>query len=295
MSWKREQELERVGIDEPEAPRKVPKNELSLQNASDACWLVKCTPSVWNAWEGLEPGAKVGELVVRTTRRKKPDGTVVEEETMRVKNGGMVTHFKGGATAELGDYWLMKQRDIEDALAFTRPPKGTVGTAAIAATIKRQYFMKPETGQAYTKFSKRRLVANTIKARTTEPVAMSEVHKAARENMARKGTAFDSAFHAAQQAKLSAKGEGNKGSREKLEPKELRSKLFGMFAKKDVYMLKELNKELQQSEKYLRDALQDIARMHTSGQHRNCWELKPEFKTTAEAGGGAGADADNET
>lgn len=28
---------------------------------------------------------------------------------------------------------------------------------------------------------------------------MSEVHKAARENMTRKGTAFDSAFHAAQQ------------------------------------------------------------------------------------------------
>lgn len=28
---------------------------------------------------------------------------------------------------------------------------------------------------------------------------MSEVHKAARENMSRKGTAFDSAFHAAQQ------------------------------------------------------------------------------------------------
>ena len=38
---------------------------------------------------------------------------------------------------------------------------------------------------------------------TTEPVAMSEVHKAARENMARKGTAFDSAFHAAQQVRLS--------------------------------------------------------------------------------------------
>lgn len=47
-------------------------------------------------------------------------------------------------------------------------------------------------------------------------------------------------------------------------------------------------------QKYLRDALQDIARMHTSGQHRNCWELKPEFKTAAEAGAGAGAEADNE-
>lgn len=32
---------------------------------------------------------------------------------------------------------------------------------------------------------------------------MSEVHKAARENMARKGTAFDSAFHAAQQVQES--------------------------------------------------------------------------------------------
>ena len=44
----------------------------------------------------------------------------------------MVTHFKGGATAELGDYWLMKQRDIEDALAFTRPPKGTVGEKMVS-------------------------------------------------------------------------------------------------------------------------------------------------------------------
>ena len=50
------------------------------------------------------------------------------------------------------------------------------------------------------------------------------------------------------QAKLQARGEGNKGSREKLEREELRSRLFGLFAKKDVYMLKELNKELQQSE-----------------------------------------------
>jgi len=40
--------------------------------------------------------------------------------------------------------------------------------------------------------------------RTTEPVAMSEVHKAARENMTRKGTAFDSAFHAAQQVQVQA-------------------------------------------------------------------------------------------
>ncbi|CAM9799515.1 unnamed protein product [Pylaiella littoralis] len=293
MAWRREQELERVGIDEPEAPRKVPKNEVSLDNANDPCWLVKCTPSVWKAWEGLEEGAKLGELVVKTVKRKKPDGSVVEEQTMQVKPGGLVTHFKGGAKAKLGDYWLSTERNIEDAVAFTRPKTGTTGSTAIVSTIKRQYLMQPEVGPAYTKVVKTRLVANTIKARTTEPVAMSEVYKAARDNMTRKGTAFDSAFHAAQQAKLEAKGEGNKGSREKLEHDELRSRLFGLFAKKDVYMLKELNKELQQSEKYLREMLQEIARMHTSGPHRNCWELKPEFKTSGEApGGGAeGGDA----
>lgn len=32
--------------------------------------------------------------------------------------------------------------------------------------------------------------------------------------------------------------------------------------------------------------LQEIARMHTSGPHRNCWELKPEFKTSGEVTGG---------
>lgn len=52
------------------------------------------------------------------------------------------------------------------------------------------------------------------------------------------------------QAKLEARGDGNKGSRERdrLEHGELRSRLFALFAKKDVYMLKELNRELQQSE-----------------------------------------------
>lgn len=49
-------------------------------------------------------------------------------------------------------------------------------------------------------------------------------------------------------AKLEAKGEGNKGSRERLEPRELRSRLFALFAKKEVYMVKELNREVQQSE-----------------------------------------------
>lgn len=44
-------------------------------------------PSVWKAWEGLEEGAKLGELVVKTVKRKKPDGSVVEEQTMRVKPG----------------------------------------------------------------------------------------------------------------------------------------------------------------------------------------------------------------
>lgn len=60
---------------------------------------------------------------------------------------------------------LAPRADGFDLLPFFYVSLLHVGTAAIAATIKRQYFMKPETGQAYTKFSKRRLVANTIKAR----------------------------------------------------------------------------------------------------------------------------------
>ena len=50
------------------------------------------------------------------------------------------------------------------------------------------------------------------------------------------------------QAKLEAKGEGNKGVRERLEPRELRSKLFELFSQKDVWMVKEINKDLQQPE-----------------------------------------------
>lgn len=41
----------------------------------------------------------------------------------------------------------------------------------------------------------------------------------------------------------------------------------------------------QNKQRYLRDMLQEIARMHTSGPHRNCWELKPEFKTSGEVAG----------
>lgn len=38
-----------------------------------------------------------------------------------------MTHFKGGAKAKLGDYWLSTERNIEDAVAFTRPKTGTTG------------------------------------------------------------------------------------------------------------------------------------------------------------------------
>lgn len=52
-------------------------------------------------------------------------------------------------------------------------------------------------------------------------------------------------------------------------------------------------------QKYLREALVEIARMHTSGKERNRWELKPEFKTAAgpaegepgDGEGGASGDA----
>lgn len=39
----------------------------------------------------------------------------------------MQTKFKDGAKAKLPDYKLTGQRDISDALAFTRPPTGTIG------------------------------------------------------------------------------------------------------------------------------------------------------------------------
>ncbi|CAM9740349.1 unnamed protein product, partial [Sphacelaria rigidula] len=195
----RKQVFFRWFLDRGQAPKKVPKNEVALEGASSECWLVKIAPSVWKAWETLEKGDSVGNLVVRTIRTRKADGTIVEEKTMSVKTGGMETKFKGGAKAKLPDYQLSGKRDIEDALAFTRPPTGELGSTAIAATIKRQYLMQPEMGSSYTNLVKRRLVSNTMKERTTEEVGMAEVHKAARDTMSRKGTAFDAAFHRAQQ------------------------------------------------------------------------------------------------
>lgn len=64
------------------------------------------------------------------------------------------------------------------------------------------------------------------------------------------------------------------------------------YAKQSLHAMRCLATRNAQ-QKYLREMLQEIARMHTSGPHRNCWELKPEFKTSGEApGGGAeGGDA----
>lgn len=42
----------------------------------------------------------------------------------------METKFKGGAKAKLPDYELEGVREIEDGLAFTRPPTGSVGKNA---------------------------------------------------------------------------------------------------------------------------------------------------------------------
>ncbi|CAM9230496.1 unnamed protein product [Discosporangium mesarthrocarpum] len=258
----------------------------------------------------MEKGGEVGELIVKTVRRRRGDGTIVEEETMLVKFGGMETQFDGGRRAKLPNYHLSGRRDIVDAHTFTRPPAGSIGKrrekkrkeeegnatyftqfwpVAMTSTIKRQYMMQPEVDNRYKTLIQRRLVSNTIKERVTKPVMMEEVYQATRDNMSTKGTAFDQAFHSAQQAKLEARGEASKGTRERLDPATLRSRLFELFSRKDHYMVKDLNRELQQPDRHLRETLHQIARMHNTGPFRNHFELKPEFKGAASGGGKGGS------
>jgi len=59
---------------------------------------------------------------------------------------------------------------------------------------------------------------------------------------------------------------------------EIRSILFGYFEQKPRWQLAELHVKMGQQKSMVQSALTKIAVFHKRGEHRNFWELKPEYQ-----------------
>ena len=57
-----------------------------------------------------------------------------------------------------------------------------------------------------------------------------------------------------------------------------RSVVFELFTIQPFWTVRQLKEESGKPEKELRSVLNDIGEYHRSGEHKNMWQLKPEFQ-----------------
>eukprot|EP01025_Chloroclados_australasicus_P058512 TRINITY_DN73570_c0_g1_i1.p3 TRINITY_DN73570_c0_g1~~TRINITY_DN73570_c0_g1_i1.p3 ORF type:complete len:192 (-),score=37.07 TRINITY_DN73570_c0_g1_i1:195-770(-) len=79
--------------------------------------------------------------------------------------------------------------------------------------------------------------------------------------------------------KKKQRAQADKTKRLRMDKDELENLLFELFEKKSMWRLQDLMKETDQPHTWLKQVLNDIAMLNTRGEHKDLWELKPEYKT----------------
>eukprot|EP01024_Parvocaulis_polyphysoides_P061026 TRINITY_DN67187_c0_g1_i1.p2 TRINITY_DN67187_c0_g1~~TRINITY_DN67187_c0_g1_i1.p2 ORF type:complete len:128 (+),score=24.19 TRINITY_DN67187_c0_g1_i1:3-386(+) len=75
------------------------------------------------------------------------------------------------------------------------------------------------------------------------------------------------------------RAQADKQRRLRMDKDELENVLFELFEKQSMWRLQDLLKETDQPHMWLKQVLNDIAMLNTRGEHKDLWELKPEYKT----------------
>jgi len=272
---------------EPElGDRKVQRTQLDVSNISSKdgglgrqAWLVKVPPSVCSAWEKMEEGKELGELLVKKIADK-------NEEVLEVRFSGLKAEMSGGKKVALPNYTLRGIRQVNDSLIFNQSKAGLEkgGGVKMHSSVVRAYNMQPVKGTAYRSLMQNRMVAATVKqqyVKSTEPPKKStdstqrHIFDLTIENDKRKKAEAVSAS-LGMAVDMAVQG----GKKVKIDRTILRGKLFEFFSLKEQWTLKDLNARLNQPDEHLKLVLKEIADLHRTGLYRNNYELKMEYKSS---------------
>jgi transcription initiation factor TFIIF subunit beta len=241
----------------------------SISSLESDQWMIRIPNKLASIWNDVPEGSILGELVF--TKGGKIDGKIVKPSLSIECEESLVE------STEIPLNYTMEAmtKKIPNLYPFSRNPNGTVtihGTVSRTANLQAS-----QDDPRYRKLSKSRLLETAVKNnRFVKPVESTEL--SIRKSL-EKSKGFGSAVQAfGLRNKEEVSMDVQNDRKRKYQDTPTRSVVFELFTIQPFWTVKQLKEESGKPEKELRSVLNDIGEYHRSGEHKNMWQLKPEFQ-----------------
>jgi TFIIF, beta subunit HTH domain/TFIIF, beta subunit N-terminus len=309
-------DVEEEEKEEPELLTAESYGSLDTTNITDQCWLIRVPNKLYEQWKDLPEGTDLGELVFGKGGPTNNNSNNKANVTAAAVKPSLMIHVKESSIAANTNLPLKYSlaamtKKIPGMHPFVRNPN--TGACTIFGTITRTANLQVAAAQADTKYRamlKDRLVATTIRDKgfvkmMDNPVAATA---AAAPNNVNKSRSFGHAVLDFGKRKLEAQDSAGNGpskvasmmnggdssasssakkSRHFAPGESVRSVLFALFGVERYWTAKDLKNAAmsggfdmtKKAETEMRDLLRnELAIYHRTGDHKNQWELKEEFR-----------------
>ncbi|GAM21270.1 hypothetical protein SAMD00019534_044450 [Acytostelium subglobosum LB1] len=225
--------------------------EINTDQVDQQAWLIKIPKYLADHWMNAGGGSEIGKLYFKSAN----DLSL----SIARASGGSSEEFQL-TTTPLNEANPLKifSEDSENALAFD-------GSIGLRCDVQMDIL-----SQTYRELmQKRNTMANT-KTRQLKPLQdQSSVVKMMHQNSKPQ---ISTAIYNKDKKK------SQEEKRERMQEDDLTDLIFKAFEEKSYWTLKDLLVYTEQPQVWLKQVLEKICDFHKKGSHRNCYEVKPEFK-----------------
>ncbi|XP_010493387.1 PREDICTED: transcription initiation factor IIF subunit beta-like isoform X1 [Camelina sativa] len=247
--------------DDPSNP-----HELDFEKADRPIWLMKCPVIVAKAWGKLAPSSESIDLakVVLNIDPLRP----TPEFTMKMHNAEFENMPKS--------YALNMFKDVVPMQAFS--DINQVNTA-VEGKIDHKFDMKPygEDIEEYARLCRERTTKAMVKNRQIQVIDNDRgVHMRPMPGM------FNFVSSYSKEKKRPAQVKQTEVKRTRRDRGELEAIMFKLFEGQPNWTLKQLIQETDQPAQFLKEILNELCVYNKRGSNQGTYELKPEYKKSAE-------------
>jgi transcription initiation factor TFIIF subunit beta len=242
-------------------------------NISNGVWMIRLPNKLAAVWNDAPEGTVLGELVFKKGGKLngqtiKPNLSVNCEESL-VTSTSLPLHYSMEAMT----------KKVPNLYPFERKEDGSI---TITGTVTRSANLQASRDDPrYRQLAKNRLLDTSVNnSRFVKPVEATEL--SVRKSLA-KNQGFGSAVMAfGQRQKDDLPAHEQDSRKRKYEDTPTRSVVFELFSFQPYWTVKQLKEESGKPEKELRATLNDIGDYHRSGEHKNMWALKEEYRLVSQ-------------
>jgi len=242
-------------------------------------FLVKMPFYVAKNWSSLPPGAEIGRLALPTvllsmnrSAKEEDEETEASRKRKRGEEANLLQGLHGKMTLTnpaFDDFpkqhsLLFKPAHHPPLHCFTESPDGKL---AIEGVIHTKLECVQELTPEYRSLCKERTIAENTKSRT------SQVFSADKLELAR----------ARPQPKRLKKEDMVQDKMTRMPRQDLIDMIFSCFERQEYWTLKHLRDVTKQPTAWLKEILSELCLYNKRGEHKNTFELRPEYKHSSNA------------